>query len=90
MNDPTANDNHNAELRSRPESQWKGIYLAGGVMLKGVFNGVTAILGIVGATFGIVGGFYEPLSVLLSPCLVVAGVWAVLSGVRLRRLAGCP
>jgi uncharacterized protein YqgC (DUF456 family) len=59
-------------------------------MLKGVFRRGTAYLGIVATSAGIVGGFYvvlPALGVLLSPCLVAFGVFLVLAGLRLYRLA---
>lgn len=60
------------------------------VMLKGVFSKVTAWAGIVACVEGIVGGFYviyPPLAVLLVPCMIAYGLWGVLAGARLFRLA---
>jgi hypothetical protein len=67
-----------------------GFLIFGIVMLKGVFRRGTAYLGIVATSAGIVGGFYvvlPALGVLLSPCLVAFGVFLVLAGLRLYRLA---
>lgn len=58
-------------------------------MRKGVFNRLTVLAGIIASVTGIVGGFYviiQGLAVLLTPCLLAYGLWALLSGHRLYRL----
>ncbi len=66
-----------------------GLIITGLVMLKGVFNRPTALLGIFAGVEGTVGAFYgiyPPLTALLIPALITYGLWAILGGVRLFKL----
>jgi hypothetical protein len=66
-----------------------GLLIISVVMLRGVFSRITALAGIIASVGGIVGGFYVVLPVLallLTPCLVAFGIWALLAGIRLLQL----
>jgi hypothetical protein len=66
-----------------------GVLIISIVMLKGVFGKLTAYLGVVAGIVGTVAGFYvfmPALAVLLSPTLIVFGLWCVLAGRKLYRL----
>jgi hypothetical protein len=66
-----------------------GFLIASVVMLKGIFSKPTAYLGIIINTAGIVGGFYvfiPALVILLSPIIIVWGIWLLMVGFRLYKL----
>jgi len=66
-----------------------GFLLTSLVMLKGGFNKVAAILGIVACTEGIIGGFYVVFPAaagLLIPSLITFALWAVFTGRTLYRI----
>jgi Domain of unknown function (DUF4386) len=66
-----------------------GLLIVSLTMLTGIFSRPTAYVGIVASVEGILGGFYvvvPALGVLLVPCLVAFGVWALLAGSRLHAL----
>ena len=65
-----------------------GLLITSLVMLKGVFNRPTALLGIVASIEGIVGSFYvffPALAGLLVPSLITFGLWALFAGTRLYK-----
>lgn len=68
-----------------------GFLITAIVMFKGVFGKHTGRLGILANALGIVGGFYflfpvMSLSLLLTPCLVLYGLWLIAAGRRLYML----
>lgn len=70
-----------------------GLLIVSIVMLMGVFRRPTAVLGIVAAIEGLVGGLYmvvPALAVLLVPSLITFGLWALLSGWRLYQHGSAP
>jgi hypothetical protein len=67
-----------------------GLLITSLVMLKGVFNRPTALLGIVASIEGIVGSFYvffPTLAGLLVPSLITFGLWALFAGTRMYKLS---
>lgn len=67
-----------------------GLLMTSFVMLKGVFNKPTALLGIVASLEGIVGSLYVFLpafAALLVPSLIAFGLWALFAGTRLYKLS---
>lgn len=70
-----------------------GLLMTSLVMLKGVFNRPTALLGIVAGLEGIVGSFYvffPAFAALLVPSLITFGLWALFAGTRLYKLSTQP
>jgi hypothetical protein len=67
-----------------------GLLMTSLVILKGVFNRPTALLGIVASIEGMVGSFYvffPTLAGLLVPSLITFGLWALFAGTRLYKLS---
>jgi hypothetical protein len=70
-----------------------GLLMTSLVMLKGVFNKPSALLGIVASLEGIVGScyvFYSAFAALLVPSLIAFGLWALFAGTRLYKLSTRP
>ena len=70
-----------------------GLLITSLVMLKGVFNRPTALLGIVASLEGIGGSLYvfvPAFAQLLVPSLITFGLWALFAGTRLNKLSAQP
>jgi hypothetical protein len=67
-----------------------GLVIASVVSLRGVFNKITALLGLTAGIEGTIGAFYvffPGLAALLTPALVAYGLWGLFAGVRLFKLS---
>jgi hypothetical protein len=66
-----------------------GLVIASLVSFRGVFNKITALLGITAGIEGTIGAFYvffPGLAALLTPALIAYGAWGLFAGVRLFKL----
>jgi hypothetical protein len=68
-----------------------GFLITSILMRKGIFGSYTAWLGIIVNSLGIAGGFYflypvPALSLILTPILVLYGIWLIAAGRRLYKL----
>jgi hypothetical protein len=67
-----------------------GLIIASIVSFKGVFNKITAFLGLTAGVEGTIGAFYvffPSLAGLLLPALIAYGLWGVTGGIRLFKLS---